>query len=347
MVGAVVARGGRVVGSGYHRRPGEAHAEVVALRRAGARARGATLYVNLEPCAHHGRTPPCVDAILRSGIRRVVASMMDPNPLVRGRGFAALRRAGVEVSCGELGRQARTLNEAYIKYIGCGRPFVVLKAGMSLDGRIATAAGRSRWITSARSRQMAHGLRWRFDAILVGVGTVLADDPELAARRGGRERSRFRRVVLDSQLRTPRTSRLVRAARRRETLIYTTDRAPRSREAALRSAGAEIRRVGSRRGRVDLGAVLRDLGRREITSLLVEGGGEVHGSFLDAGLADKLLLFVAPSLLGGRNAVPVVGGAGAQRPSSARRLRRLEVERVGPDLLISGYPVGRAGGRGN
>jgi diaminohydroxyphosphoribosylaminopyrimidine deaminase/5-amino-6-(5-phosphoribosylamino)uracil reductase len=347
MVGAVVVRGGRVVGSGYHRRPGGAHAEVMALRRAGDRARGATLYVNLEPCAHHGRTPPCADAILRSGVRRVVASMRDPNPLVRGRGFAALRRGGVEVACGTLRQEARDLNEAYRKYIATGLPFVVLKAGMSLDGRIATAAGRSQWITSARSRRAAHDLRWRFDGILVGVGTVLADDPELAARRRGRERDGFWRVVLDSELRTPPGSRLVRAARRRPTLIYTTARAPRRREEALRSAGVEIRRVRSRRDRVDLRAVLPDLGRREVASLLVEGGGEVHGSFLEAGLADKLLLFVAPTLLGGRGAVPVVGGAGVRQPASAPRLARMAVERLGPDLLISGYPHLRAGRKGD
>jgi len=345
MVGALVVRAGRVVGSGFHRSRGEPHAEVRALRSAGAAARGATLYVNLEPCAHHGRTPPCVEAILRSGIRRVVASMMDPNPLVRGRGFSALRRAGVEVECGVLGRQARALNEAYIHHVRTGRPFVVLKAGTSLDGRIATAGGRSQKITSPAAHRAAHAMRWGFDAILVGVGTVLADDPELAARRAGRERPRFLRVVLDTELRTPRRARLVRAAARRPVVIYAGKGASPSREKALRAAGVTIRRVACKAGRVAVGAVLRDLGRREIRSLLVEGGGEVHASFLAGSHADKMILFVAPMLLGGRSAVPLVGGIGVSRPARAPRLRHLTVERCGPDLRITGYPV-PAGSKG-
>ncbi len=346
MVGALVVRAGRVVGSGFHRSPGEPHAEVRALRRAGTAARGATLYVNLEPCAHQGRTPPCVDEILHSGIRRVVASMKDPNPLVRGRGFSALRRAGVQVQCGLLGREARALNEAYVHHVRSGRPFVVLKAGSSLDGRIATAGGHSRWITSPLARRAAHDLRWGFDAILVGVGTVLADDPELAARRGGRERSHFLRVVLDAQLRTPRRSRLARAARRRPVVIYSGQDAPRSREKALHAAGVTVRRLPCKAGRVAVGAVLRDLGRREIRSLLVEGGGEVHASFLSGGYADKMILFVAPMLLGGRSAVPLIGGDGVSRPALAPRLERLTVERCGPDLRITGYPVWARSKRG-
>jgi diaminohydroxyphosphoribosylaminopyrimidine deaminase/5-amino-6-(5-phosphoribosylamino)uracil reductase len=338
MVGALVVRDGRVVGRGFHRSPGESHAEVRALRKAGAAARGATLYVNLEPCAHHGRTPPCVDAIRHSGIRRVVASMKDPNPLVRGRGFSALRRAGVEVECGLLGLEARLLNEAYVHHVRTGRPFVVLKAGTSLDGRIAAAGGRSRWITSPAARQAAHDLRWEFDAILVGVGTVLADDPELAARRAGRERPGFRRVVLDTSLRTPVRSRLVRGAPRRPLLIYAGEQASRAREKSLQAAGATIRRVACKAGRVSVAAALRDLGRCEMRSLLVEGGGEVHASFLGAGLADKVVLFMAPTLLGG-GAVPLVGGKGVTRPELAHRLKDLTLEQCGPDLRITGYPV--------
>ncbi len=346
MVGALVVRAGRVVGSGFHRSPGEPHAEVRALRRAGTAARGGTLYVNLEPCAHHGRTPPCVDAILHSGIRRVVASMKDPNPLVRGRGFSALRRAGVQVECGLLRQEARVLNEAYVHHVRSGRPFVVLKAGTSLDGRIAAAGGRSRWITSPPARRAAHDLRWGFDAILVGVGTVLVDDPELAARRAGRERPHFLRVVLDAELRTPRRSRLVRAARRRPLVIYSAQDASPSREKALHAAGVIVRHLPCKAGRVGVGAVLRDLGRREVRSLLVEGGGEVHASFLAGGYADKMILFVAPMLLGGRSAVPLVGGDGESRPALAPRLERLTVERCGPDLRITGYPVSARSKRG-
>lgn len=347
MVGALVVRAGRVVGSGFHRSPGEPHAEVRALRGAGTLAHRATLYVNLEPCAHHGRTPPCVDAILHSGVRRVVASMKDPNPLVRGRGFSALRRAGVQVECGLLGQEARALNEAYIHHVCTGRPFVVLKAGTSLDGKIATAGGCSRWITSPPARRAAHDLRWEFDAVLVGVDTVLSDDPQLAARLGARERLRFLRVVLDAELRTPLRSRLVRGARQRPLLIYTGREASPSREKALHSAGVAIRRLPCRAGRVRVGSVLRDLGRREIRSVLVEGGGEVHASFLAGGYADKMVLFVAPILLGGRSAVPLVGGHGVSRPSLAPRLENLALERCGPDLRITGYPVpgGKKGGR--
>jgi diaminohydroxyphosphoribosylaminopyrimidine deaminase/5-amino-6-(5-phosphoribosylamino)uracil reductase len=336
MVGALVVKGRRVLGRGFHRARGEAHAEVRALRQAGDAASGSTLYVNLEPCAHHGRTPPCVDAILRSGVRRVVASMKDPNPLVRGRGFAALRRAGVDVECGLLGAQARDLNEAYVHYVHAGRPFVLLKAGATLDGRIAIPGAGTRWITSPEARREAHRLRWGMDAILVGIGTVLADDPELAARRAGRERGGFVRAVLDSRLRTPIRSRLVQAAGSRPTIIYTTARAPATRERALTAAGVLVKRIPGRSRRVALGPVLRDLGRREVSSLLVEGGGEVHASFLAARKVEKVLLFVAPLLAGGRG-VPLVAAGSGRGPLA--RLRRVQVDRCGPDLRIVGYPA--------
>ena len=341
MVGVVVVRRGRVVGTGYHRLAGEDHAEIVALRRAGAAAKGATLYVNLEPCSHQGRTPPCVEAILRSGIRRVVASIVDPNPRVRGRGFAALRRAGLTVETGLLASDARRLNEAYITYILRRRPFVLLKAGMSLDGRIATASGASRWITSWHSRREGHALRWTFDALGVGIETLRADDPGLLARRGSRVKEGFLRVVLDSRLRAPLGARLVRSARRRPVIVYTTRTAPAARERRLQSAGVEVVRVASRGGRVDLRRVVEDLGRREVASLLVEGGGEVHASFLSAGLVDKVLLYVAPCFVGGRGSVPVVGGRGAVRPSAGIRLERWSTRRLGPDLVIEGYPARR------
>jgi len=341
MVGAVLVRGGAVVGTGFHRRPGERHAEVAAIRRAGRRARGATLYVNLEPCCHHGRTPPCVDAILDAGIRRVVAGITDPDPRVRGKGLGALRRAGVRVDLGLLRDEARRLNEAYLHFIRSGRPFVVMKAGMSLDGRIATRQGHSRWITSSRSRAAGGEARWARDGILVGLGTVRADDPLLTARRGGRIKPGFVRVVLDSQLRIPLRSRLVRSARRSPLRVYALRAAPAARERRLRAAGVEVIRVRARGGRVDPRSVLDDLGANEITSILLEGGGEVNASFLEADLVDKFLLFVAPTFLGGRNAIPVVGGVGAALPSEAFRLAHWESHRLGPDLLIEGYPSRR------
>ena len=343
-VGALVVRGKRVIGAGFHRRPGSDHAEVRALRQAGARARGATLYVNLEPCSHHGRTPPCIDAIRDAGIRRVVACHVDPNPRVRGRGFAALRRAGIAVSVGLLAAEARALNETYLRFIVSRRPFVVMKAGMSLDGRIAVASGASRWITSAAARRAARRLRRACDAVLVGVGTVIADDPALLAVARGREKRGFLRVVLDSRLRIPPTARLLRAARRRPLRIYTTRAAPPSRARRLERAGATVVRVASRGGRVDALSVAADLGRLEVSSLLVEGGGEVHASFLEAGLVDKVALFIAPRLLGGRDAVPVVGGRGAAGPRGGFGLRLCSVERVGADLLWIGTPVRRRDG---
>ncbi|MGD8377355.1 MAG: bifunctional diaminohydroxyphosphoribosylaminopyrimidine deaminase/5-amino-6-(5-phosphoribosylamino)uracil reductase RibD [Acidobacteriota bacterium] len=338
MVGAVVVRGGRVIATGYHRKAGEAHAEVIALRRAGTAARGATLYVNLEPCSHHGRTPPCVQAILGAGVRRVVASMVDPNPRVRGRGFSALRRAGVVVDSGRLRGDARRLNEAYTRYIVHHRPFVLVRAGMSLDGRIATASGASRWITSARSRRESHALRWSFDALGVGRATVGVDDPELFARRGARLKERFVRVVLDSALRTPPDCRLVRSARRQPVRFYTTRRAPEARRRTLEAAGAEVCAVAGRRGRVEPAAVLEDLARREVASVILEGGGEVHASFLRAGLVDKVLLFVAPLLLGGRRSIPVVGGGEPDLPSAGISLGEVRTGRLGRDLWIEGYP---------
>jgi len=344
-VGALVVRGGRVIGAGFHRGPGSDHAEVRALRQAGDGARGATLYVNLEPCSHHGRTPPCVDAIRAAAIRRVVACHVDPNPRVRGRGFARLRQAGIEVSFGLLETEARALNETYLRFIVSRRPFVVMKAGMSLDGRIAVASGASRWITSAASRRAAGRLRRGCDAVLVGVGTVIADDPTLSAAVRGREKRGFLRVVLDSRLRIPAGARLLRAARLRGVRIYTTRAAPAARARRLERAGATVVRVGSRAGRVDPRAVVADLGRLEVASVLVEGGGEVHASFLAAGLVDKVALFIAPHLLGGRDAVPVVGGRGAADPAAGFRLRFRGAERVGPDLLWIGTPVRGRGER--
>jgi diaminohydroxyphosphoribosylaminopyrimidine deaminase/5-amino-6-(5-phosphoribosylamino)uracil reductase len=333
-----------VIGSGFHRRPGSDHAEVRALRQAGAGARGATLYVNLEPCSHHGRTPPCVDAIRAAAIRRVVACHVDPNPRVRGRGFAILRRAGVEVSVGLLEADARELNEAYLRFIISRRPFVVLKAGMSLDGRIAVASGASRWITSPAARREGRRLRRGCDAVLVGVGTVIADDPTLAAAIRGREKRGFLRVVLDSRLRIPASARLLRAAPLRALRIYTTRAASASRARRLERAGATVVRVVSRAGRVDPRAVASDLGRLQVASLLVEGGGEVHASFLEAGLVDKVVLFIAPRFLGGRDAVPVVGGRGAAKPQAGFELRLRRTERIGPDLAWIGAPVRRRKG---
>lgn len=338
LVGALVVREGRIVGRGVHRYAQVKHAEVLALEEAGEWARGATLYTNLEPCCHHGRTPPCTDAIIRAGIARVVASMIDPNPQVCGRGLAELRRAGIRVEVGLAEEEARRLNEKFIRYITSGRPFVHLKIAMSLDGRIAAASGHSRWITGEVSRHAVQQLRYEYDAILVGIGTVLADDPELSFRLDRPRHRPLVRVVLDSHLRIPPTARLVRTARKWPLWIFTTE-APQEKARLLSEQGAEVIPVPARAGRVDLHAVLHELCQREITSLLVEGGAEVHAAFLREGLADKLTVFIAPKIIGGRGAIPAVGGEDILTLDRALRMQIQSVARSGEDVEITAYPL--------
>jgi len=342
MVGAVVVSGGRVIGEGWHSRPGAPHAEVVALERAGTRARGARLYVNLEPCCHHGRTPPCTDAILAAGVAEVVASMRDPDRRVNGRGVRVLRGAGVRVRIGGMRREAVELNEVFLRWQRAGSPFVTLKAGMTIDGRIATASGESRWITSPAARTAARRLRGRHDAVVVGVGTVLADDPALrtVGARSGRDNRGPARVVLDSRLRTPPGARILRSAGG-PVLVMTAAGAPQARRRRLERAGAVVIEVAGGAGGVDLRAALRELGRRGLANVLIEGGGEVLGSALDAGVGDRVALFVAPRLLGGRTARPAFGGTGPGRLAESAELRSPRVSRVGADWLVEARLVHR------
>ncbi len=336
MVGAVVVADGRVVGRGYHPKPGEPHAEIFALREAGASARGATLYTTLEPCAHTGRTGPCTEAIVGAGVSRVVAAMVDPDPLVRGAGLARLREAGVETAVGAGEAEARRLNETYIKHRTTGLPFVTAKWAMTLDGRIATRTGDSRWISSAASRAHAHRIRAVSDAVLVGVGTVLRDDPALTARIGEASgpAGRPRRVVLDSRLRTPPAARIL-APDGIPVIIATTRSASPEARRAFEERGAEVLVCDGADERVDLPALLRELGARGVLSLLVEGGAAVHGAFREAGLVDKVLVYVAPLLVGGG---PVAGaGLGVAAMADAWRLGPVEVQRFGDDVLIEAY----------
>jgi diaminohydroxyphosphoribosylaminopyrimidine deaminase/5-amino-6-(5-phosphoribosylamino)uracil reductase len=305
LVGCVVVRAGRVVGVGFHARAGAPHAEVLALAQAGPRARGATLYVNLEPCAHHGRTPPCAPLLVAAGIRRAVVAHGDPNPLVHGRGLALLRRNGIAVSVGTLAAEARRLNERFLLPFKTGRPFVLLKAALTLDGKIATAGGRSKWITSTEARRTARRLRGLHDGVLVGIGTVLSDDPLLLPQP--RARRPFFRIVLDSRFRTPLTSRLVRTARQGPVIVAGVDGHPRRRQ-ALAAAGVTVLADKGSRGRVRLPWLLRALERQGVRSLMVEGGAEVLGAFLAARLVDEVALFRAPLLLGGRASRPAFGG---------------------------------------
>jgi len=342
MVGAVVVKDDHIVGQGYHIRAGTPHAEVLALEEAGSNARGATLYVTLEPCCHYGRTGPCSEAVIAAGVAKVVVAMRDPNPLVSGGGIRRLREAGVEVVEGIMEEEARELNEVFIKYITTGRPFVVAKAAMSLDGKIATRSGKSKWITGPEARGCGHRLRDWYDAILVGLGTVRADNPSLTTRLpdgGGRDPAR---VILDSQARTPLNAAVLTQQSEAHTIIATTAGAPPDRLEALQEAGAEILIVNEG-PRVDLVELVKILGRREITSLLIEGGAEVHGSALAAKIVDKVFWFIAPKIIGGREAPGPVGGQGVDDLSEAAELDRVKVSRLGPDLCIEGYLKFRGG----
>ncbi len=328
VVGCVVARGGRVVGEGLHARAGGPHAEVVALRQAGSRAHGATVYLTLEPCAHQGRTPPCAPLIRDAGVVRVVAALRDPNPLVAGRGLSLLRRSGIVVETGLLAADAARLNERFLAWVRLGRPFVLLKAALTLDGRIATASGRSKWITNPAQRRQARWLRRLHDAVLVGVGTALADDPLLLP--SPRARRRFARVVLDSRLRLPARGRLARTATATAPVLVLSCAPDARRRRALEAAGVQVVEVPGEGGRVSLSAALEALGARGVTSLMVEGGAEVLGSFLFRRLADQVALFRAPLLLGGRGSRPAFGGPDPVDIRDALRLEPVPAEPAFP-----------------
>jgi diaminohydroxyphosphoribosylaminopyrimidine deaminase/5-amino-6-(5-phosphoribosylamino)uracil reductase len=337
MVGAVLARDGELIATGHHERAGGPHAEVVAMEAAGDAARGADLFVTLEPCTVHGRTPPCVAAVIAAAPGRVVVAMLDPNPAVAGAGVAALRDAGIAVEVGLREREAQRLNRFYITHMTTGLPFVTAKFAASLDGRIATRTGESRWISSPESRELAHRLRHRHDAVVIGAGTAIQDDPALSARLDGSPRQPLR-VVVDSRLRTPPGARLLTAPGGK-VLIATTAAADPGRVASLEQAGAEVLVLPARDGRVDLAALLAALGGRNVISLLVEGGAELLGSFVDERLIDAVVAIIAPRLIGGARAPGAVGGRGAASLTEALELTEVDVERLGGDVIVTGYCV--------
>lgn len=341
LVGAVVLdAGGAPVGEGAHLRCGGPHAEVFALEAAGALAAGGTLVVTLEPCAHQGRTPPCVDAILAAGIARVVIASRDPNPLVCGHGVERLREAGVEVVEGVEEDAGRALNRRFFHWATTGNPLVTLKMAMTLDGKLAARGGRSRWITSEASRREGYAMREEHDALLVGVGTVLADDPRLVRHLEINPNPHLLRVVLDSHLRTPPGATLLNMLPE-DVVVFCLEGVDDAQVRAIEETGARVVEVGDDgRGRCDLRQVLRWLGSHEVSSLLVEGGGEVHWSFLHEGLAQRLHAFVAPLVLGGREAVHAVGGAGFASPQEAVRLDIKEIRRLDEDLVITAEILG-------
>jgi diaminohydroxyphosphoribosylaminopyrimidine deaminase/5-amino-6-(5-phosphoribosylamino)uracil reductase len=337
-VGAVVVRDGNIVATGYHRKAGLPHAEVEALSRLGRAGEQDTMYVTLEPCNHQGRTPPCTEAILKSGIRRVVVGMKDPNPDVSGGGCARLRKAGIEVVSGVLAPQCRRLNEAFITYITRKRPFVTLKSALTLDGWTATSTGHSQWITNERSRQFVHRLRDRSDAVMVGVGTVLADDPEMTARlKRGKGRDPVR-IVLDTRLRISPDAAILHHHSPAETLLVVGDQVPASKRNPFERPGVSLVTCSAEAGEIDLTGLMDILGQRQITSLLVEGGAAVAGSLIRAQLVDKFYFFLAPKLLGGGDGMPMASGPGPLSMDGCVGLKDARVRRFDGDVLIEGYP---------
>jgi len=334
MVGAVLVKRGNVVGEGYHVRAGEPHAEIVAIKNAREKAKGATLYLNLEPCTHYGKTPPCVPAVIEAGVRKVVVGIEDPNPLVKGRGVARLKQSGLDVKVGILEKECYRVNEAFCKYIVGHEPFIILKIAATLDGKLATRNGESQWITGETSRGFVHRLRDQVDGVVVGIGTVLKDDPTLTARiRGGRDPYR---VVFDSRLRIPENAKMVDLSPSK-TIIATTEMASQDKIERLRKKGVRILISDSKSGKVDLKFSLLKLGEMGMMSLLLEGGSQLSGSFLDQRLIDKILLFLSPKLIGDPEAPGIFGGVGIASLKEAIAVKDLRVRKMGEDLLLEGY----------
>ncbi len=350
-VGAVlVDANGQVIGEGTYTYDGLKHAEILALEQAGARARGATLYINLEPCSHQGRTGPCADAVINSGVRRVVAAMQDPNPQVQGQGFQKLRAAGIEVTTGAGEEEARRLNEAFAKHIRTRTPLVVLKAAMTLDGKIAPPPDESEnpsalgaggatggWITSGEARAHVHELRHAMDAIMVGVGTVIADDPMLTDRTGLPRRRPLLRVILDSRLRLPLESRVVRTCRDDVLVLCSFAEEKKRRELEQRGIRVEQVALGGPDGRPDLGRIVQRLGELDITSVLIEGGAMVNWAALASGIVDKVFMYYAPKILAGSASVPFATGPGFRRMSEAAYVKNMRLHRFGEDFAVEGY----------
>ncbi|AHM56966.1 riboflavin biosynthesis protein RibD [Peptoclostridium acidaminophilum DSM 3953] len=338
LVGCVIIKGGEIIGMGYHEKFGQAHAEVNAIRAAGESSRGATLYVNLEPCCHYGKTPPCSELIIKSGLKRVVVGMRDPNPRVLGGGIKQLLDAGIEVETGVLEEESIRLNEIFIKHISKGEPFVILKTAVTMDGRTCTASGDSKWITSDESRRLVHKIRAGVSCIVTGVETVIKDDPMLNVRLEGDWKSPFR-IVLDSKGRIPLDSKVL-TQDSRNTLVCVTDDAPIHRREMIRGTGAELRVFPKCESGVDLKVLLADIASRGFDSVLVEAGARVNTSFLRSGLVDKVMMFMAPKILTGSESPTWTAGSPPSLMKDALELEGLWAESVGPDILVQGYMKG-------
>jgi diaminohydroxyphosphoribosylaminopyrimidine deaminase/5-amino-6-(5-phosphoribosylamino)uracil reductase len=337
MVGAVITRAGRIVGKGYHRRAGEPHAEIEAIEDAGKATPGAEMWINLEPCDHWGRTGPCTEAITNSGIKQVIVGMEDPNPRVKGKGIAKLRKNGIKVEVGLLEDECRRLNESYIKFIRTKTPWVILKVAASLDGKTATRSGESRWISGKEALSYVHRLRNKVDAILVGVDTIIKDNPLLTTRLPGRKSRDPIRIVADSKLRIPLTSGVLKLQSGAATILATTEKASSKKIRRLEQMGIKVLVTSQYNGRVELPSLMKKLGALNITSLLIEGGSTINASALSSGIVDKVIWFYAPKIIGGKRSPGMVGGNGIETLEQAIALEDLRVRRLGEDILIEGY----------
>jgi diaminohydroxyphosphoribosylaminopyrimidine deaminase/5-amino-6-(5-phosphoribosylamino)uracil reductase len=340
-VGSVIVKDDKIIGQGYTQPPGSSHAEIMALKEAGEQAKGATMYVTLEPCCHYGRTPPCTQAIITAGIKEVHAAMLDPNPMVSGKGLKELENAGIKISNGKHTTDALEVVESYVKFITTGRPFVTVKFAMSLDGKIATKRGDSKWISGDESRRYVHFLRYTSDAIMVGVNTILIDDPQLTARcgfRGGVTKKQPLRIIVDSPGKTPLTARVF--SEPGNVLLAVSKKVSPTRKRAYTKAGAEVLVLPSKRGLIDLEELLLILGKRQITSVLIEGGSTLLGSLCDQNLVDKMTVFIAPIIIGGEKARTAIGGKGIDKVVNSLKLERIKTNQFDNDLMITGY-IGR------
>ncbi len=352
MVGAVIVKGNKIIAEGYHRKAGTPHAEVAALKKAGAKAKGATLYINLEPCCHTDKkTPPCSKAIIKSGIKKAVIAMIDPNPKVSGRGIKELKNAGIETEVGIMGTEAKRLNKAFIKFITRKEPFVILKVAQSLDGKIATASGKSKWITSEEARKHVHKMRNEVDAVLVGINTVKKDNPSLTCRiQGGRNPYR---IIVDSRLQIPLNAKVLKH-KDGKTILATTRKTPVKKINFLKKRGNKVLIVKGRAGKVhpigqkappglsngvNLKALMKELGRLNIASLMIEGGSSINASALSSKIVDKIMFFISPKIIGGTDAVPSVGGKSPASLRNAVRIKNPQVKIIGEDILLEGYPL--------